>query len=127
MVEPAQEHTFRQDSEGAHHNGSHQKGQPVVHPGVGHADPGHVGPQHVLGAVGEIDDVQQAENQGQPQTQYGVERTVDQTQQKLAEKRLGGDADQFKHLEFPLAHGIPGRTPARAPAPACSLSSYFFR
>ncbi len=52
---------------------------------------------HVLGAVAEVDDVEHAEDHGEPEAQQRVERAVDQPDQQLAEQRRRGDAEDFEH------------------------------
>src|SRR5258705_11328221 len=52
---------------------------------------------HVLRAVREVDDVEQAENHCQAETQHGVERAVDEPDQELAIQGLRRDAEKFKH------------------------------
>ena len=52
---------------------------------------------HVLRAVGEIDDVEHAENDGKAEAQQRVERAVDQTDQQLAEQRLRRNAENLEH------------------------------
>jgi hypothetical protein len=50
-----------------------------------------------LGAVRKVDDMEQAENNGEPETEQRVERAIDQSDQELAEQSLGGDAEDFEH------------------------------
>ncbi len=57
--------------------------------------PGHVQQEigaerahHIERAMGEIDDVEHAEDHGEPETQQRVERAVDQSDQKLGVERL---------------------------------------
>src|SRR6476646_4053437 len=45
------------------------------------------GAHHILGAVTEVDDVEHAENDGEPQSQQRVEGAIDQTDQQLTEQR----------------------------------------
>ena len=52
---------------------------------------------HVLRAVGEIDDVEHAEDDGKPEAQQRVERAVDQAEQQLTEQRLRGNAENLEH------------------------------
>jgi hypothetical protein len=47
--------------------------------------------------MGEIDDVQQAEYDGKPKAERGIKCTVDETEQKLAIKGGGGNAEYFSH------------------------------
>src|SRR5262249_40354546 len=51
--------------------------------------------QHVLGAMREVDDVEKAEDHGQPERKQRIERPVDQANQQLAEQRLGRDAEDL--------------------------------
>src|SRR5947199_57209 len=80
--------------------------RPVAHLQAGNArppgelretQPGQKRAHHVLRAVREIDDVEHAENNGEPQAQHGVKRAVDQADQKLAVERLRRDAQHLKH------------------------------
>src|SRR5690606_10211132 len=80
LVEAAQQQAFEDDAEQAHDHGGHEQHDPVVQPQVLQAHPGDEGPQHVERAVGEVDDVEQAEDDGQPQREHGVERAVDQAE-----------------------------------------------
>ncbi len=52
---------------------------------------------HILRAVGEIDDVEQAEDHREAEAQHGVERAVDEAEEQLAEQRLRGHAQKFEH------------------------------
>jgi hypothetical protein len=47
--------------------------------------------------MGEVNDVEQAKNQGQSKTQHRIEGAVDQSKQELAEQRLRRYSDQCKH------------------------------
>src|SRR5262249_22557889 len=59
---------------------------------------------HVLRAVGEVDDVEEAEDDGQPQAQHGVERAIDEADEELAEESLGRDAEYSGHHSCPPLH-----------------------
>ena len=65
--------------------------------------------QHVLRAMREVDDVEKPENDREAEAQHRIEGAVDQPDQELAEKRLRGDAEQFKHVT--LISGNQGRWP----------------
>jgi hypothetical protein len=54
---------------------------------------GGEGAHHVLGAVGEVDDVEEPEDHGQSQAQHRVERAVDEPDEELAEESLGRDTE----------------------------------
>src|SRR6476646_9654252 len=53
--------------------------------------------QHVLGAVREIDDVQHAENDREPQAQERIKRAIDQPEQELTEQGLRRDSEDLEH------------------------------
>jgi hypothetical protein len=52
---------------------------------------------HVLGAVREVDDVEEAEDHREAERQHRVERTIDEADQELAEERLHRHAENFSH------------------------------
>jgi hypothetical protein len=52
--------------------------------------------------MGEVDDVQQAENHGQAQGEQRVKGPVDESNQQLPKQRLRGNAKDF-HGDFRLA------------------------
>ena len=63
---------------------------------IGVDDQGDEGTEHVERAMGEIDDVEHAEDDGQPQAQHGVEHAVVEAQHALGE-------DQPHHrVDLPL-------------------------
>ncbi|CPK48638.1 Uncharacterised protein [Bordetella pertussis] len=93
LVQVPQQQFFDQDAEQADHQRGEDQHDPVIEPQIGQAHPGHEGAQHVQGAVGEVDDVQQTENHGQPQREHGIERAVDQPQQQLPQQCLNGYAE----------------------------------
>jgi hypothetical protein len=72
-----------------------QQGHPVVDAELVERHPGHEGAHHVLGAVGEVDDVEQAEDDRQPEAEDGVERAVDQADQQLAAQQGGSGRRRF--------------------------------
>jgi hypothetical protein len=61
-------------------------------------EPGDEGAHHVKSAMGEVDDAQEAEDDGEPEAQHGVEGAVDQPQHELAEQRLHRHAEQCRHV-----------------------------
>jgi len=80
---------------GPDHDGRDQQSQPVIHAQLVEAKPGHEGAQHVLGAMREVDDVQQAEDHGQSQRKQRIKGPVDESDQQLPEQRLRGNAKNF--------------------------------
>src|SRR5256885_6678296 len=54
---------------------------------------------HVLGAVGEVDDVEQPENHREPEREQCIERAVDQPDQQLPEQRLRRDPEDFHYRD----------------------------
>jgi hypothetical protein len=89
---PGYHQPLQHDAEGADHHRHDQQRPPVADAEIVQQHPRHERAQHVLRAMGEVDDVQQAEDHGQSQRQDRIERPVDQTQQKLPEKGLRGDS-----------------------------------
>jgi hypothetical protein len=47
--------------------------------------------------MGEVDDVEHAEDHGEPETQQGIERAVDQPEQELPKQSLRRDAEDLEH------------------------------
>ncbi|KAG1376874.1 hypothetical protein G6F59_018223 [Rhizopus arrhizus] len=97
------------DQQALRHDGKHRhdqrhqhKRRPVVHAQVVQQHPGQERARRVLRAMGEVDDVQQAENHRQADREQGVERTVDQAKQQLAEQRRGRHSENFEHRHSPL-------------------------
>ena len=70
---------------------------PVPDAEVVEAHPRRERAHHVLGAVGEIDDVEHAEDHGKAQAEQRIERAVDQAEQKLPEQGLRGYAENLEH------------------------------
>jgi hypothetical protein len=64
-----------------------QQRPPVADAEVFEPHPGEHGAHHVEGAMGEVDDVQHAEDHGQPEAQHGVERAIDQPEHELAHQQ----------------------------------------
>ena len=75
--------------------------RPIADAEIGEQHPGHEGAHHVLRAMGEIDDVEKAEDDGQPKAQHGVKRAVDQPEQELAVKARRRDAEHCRHEDAP--------------------------
>src|SRR5215216_1853225 len=73
------------------------EGPPVAETKPVEQHPGDEGAHHVLGAVGEVDDVEEPEDDCEPETQDGVERAVDQPEQQLPEQGLRGDSEKLEH------------------------------
>ena len=47
--------------------------------------------------MGEVDDVEKAEDDGEAEAEHGVERAIDQPQNHLPEQCLRRNAEQFEH------------------------------
>src|SRR2546428_54164 len=88
LVQPLQKEPLDHDATGADHDGRHNERGPVVEADILQQEKGHKGAHHVLGAMGEIDDVEHAEDHGQPEAQQCIERAVDQPEQKLPKQNL---------------------------------------
>src|SRR5690606_25921943 len=97
IVKPAQQQPLDQHAAGPDDDRGQDEGPPIVYAGILQRHVGRKGSHHVLGAVSEIDDVQEAEDHSQAQAKHGVEGAVDKPEEQLSEQDLRGDADQFKH------------------------------
>ena len=74
-----------------------QQGPPIADAKILQQQISRESAHHVLSAMGEIDDVEHAEDHGEPETQQRVERAVDQPDQQLPEQRLRGNAEDLEH------------------------------
>src|SRR5690349_16632864 len=73
------------------------KRPPVIEPELVEQEPRAEGAHHVLGAVREVDDVQQSEDHRQAEREQRIERAVDEADQQLPEQGLGRNAEDFAH------------------------------
>ena len=110
LVEPLQEQTLDDDAGDADQDGRDDQRRPIAEAGVLQDEIGGKRAHHVLGAVAEIDDVEHAEDDGQPQAEQRVKRAVDQADQQLSEQRLRRNAEDLEHGRVPLAEKG-GRSP----------------
>ena len=97
LVQTRKHRPFDDDTESADRDRRNQQRPPVAETEILQQKPRAESAHHVQRAVGKIDDVEQAENHGQPEREHGVERTVDEPDQKLAEQRLRGHTEDFGH------------------------------
>src|SRR5262245_21499723 len=118
LIEPLQKQPLDNDPGYAHDDGRNDDGPPIAQSGIEQEKVGGEGSQHVLSAVGEVDDVEHAENDGEPQTEQRIEGAVDEADQQLAEQSLRADAEQFEHGG---SHRWPGN--GRLPLPDLATGS----
>jgi hypothetical protein len=97
LIKPLQEQPLDDHTGNADQYWRDDQRRPVAEAGILQEQIGDKGTHHVLGAVAEIDDVEHAENDGEPEAEQRVERAVDEPDQQLAEQRLRTDAEQFEH------------------------------
>ena len=91
MVELAyvlQEQSLDHDAKRADQDRRDDERRPVIDAEILQQQIGGEGAHHVQRTVGEIDDVEHAEDNGKPETEQRVERAVDQPEQQLPEQRL---------------------------------------
>jgi hypothetical protein len=50
--------------------------------------------------MGKINNVEKAKDDGQSQTQYGIERAINKPHQELGYQPLWGNSEKFKHSGF---------------------------
>src|SRR3954452_4424123 len=101
LIEPLQKQPLDDDSRQPDEQGSEDERPPIAQPAVLQQKVRGEGAQHVLGAVAEVDDVEHAEDHGQPQAEQRIERAVDQPDEQLSEQGLRTDAEQFEHGPSP--------------------------
>src|SRR5690606_31418097 len=58
------------------------------------------GAEHILSAMGEVDDVEHAENDGKAEAQHGIKGAVYEADQELAEKGLDRDSEDHRHVRL---------------------------
>ena len=97
LVEPLQQQPLDQDAERADDQRRQQQRRPVADAELVEQQERRERAHHVLRAVGEIDDVEHAEDDGEAEAQQRVERAVDQPEQKLPEQRRRRNAEDFEH------------------------------
>ena len=103
LIEPLQEQPLDDDPGDSDDERRDHERPPVAEPGILQQEERREGAQHVLGAVGEVDDVEHAEDDGEPEAEQRVERAVDEPDQQLPEQGLRADAEPFEHGCSPLA------------------------
>src|SRR5690606_17276627 len=91
MVEPSDNQPLDYDPCNADDDRNEDERPPIAETAIGQEHPRNERAEHILSAMGEIDDVEQAEDHCEPQRQDRIERSVDQPEQQLPEKRLGRD------------------------------------
>jgi putative protein kinase ArgK-like GTPase of G3E family len=100
LVQRLQHGALDQHPEGAHGERHDEERPPVADTEAAQQEIGAEGAQHVLGAVREVDDVEQPEDHRQAERQERVERAVDQADQQLAEQRRRRDAEDLGHARL---------------------------
>ncbi len=106
--------------------GHNEERPPVADAQLVEQQVGNEGAHHVLGTVGEVDDVEQAEDDGQTQGQQCVERAIDQSDQQLPEQGLRRYAEDLHLLPDPSVAVRLNRRPAR-PLSGRAVCGYYFR
>src|SRR5581483_12186198 len=94
-VKPLQKAAFDEDAENADDQRRDDQRRPIADARIKEEEIGRERPQHVLGAMGEVDDVEHAENDGESETEQRVKRSVDQPDEKLTKKRRRRNAEDF--------------------------------
>src|SRR5262249_19135818 len=96
-IEPLQKGALDDDTGDADDDRRDDERDPIVQTGILQQEERREGAQHVLGAMGEVDDVEHAEDDGETEAQERVERAVDQPEQELTEQSLGRNAENLEH------------------------------
>src|SRR6202041_2324610 len=103
LAQMLQAEALDQDAGGADQKRRDDQRRPVVDAEILQQQIGREGAHHVLSAVGEIDDVEHAENDRKPEAEQRIERAVDQAEQKLPEQGLRRYAENLEHAPSPIA------------------------
>src|SRR6185437_1102800 len=103
LVHPAQEGALEENAERADDDRRDDQRRPIADAEPVEQEPGAERAHHVLRAMGEVDDVEKPEDDRQAEAQHGVERAVDEPEQKLAEQRLRRNSEQLEHHASPMA------------------------
>ncbi len=97
MVEPRDHQPLDDHARRADDDGGEDERAPVGNARVLQKHPGGEGAHHVLGPMREVDHVHEAEDDGEPERQKGIEGAVDQAQEKLAEEGLRRNAQKLEN------------------------------
>src|SRR5512144_95428 len=97
-VQTLQHRSFDQRAEQPRRQRYQEQRPPVAETEILQQKPSDEGAQHVKGAVREVDDVEQPEDDGEAEAEHGVERAVDQPQHHLAEQRACGGTPSSSNI-----------------------------
>jgi hypothetical protein len=117
LVQVAQQQALDDHAEGADQQRRQHQHHPVVQPEVGQPQVGEHRAHHVQRAMGEVDDVEQAEDHRQPEREDRVEAAVDQPEQQLPQEGLQRNTEDLRHrplIRCALLSGSHGRTLSKA-------------
>ena len=95
LVEAAQHGPLDDDPEYGYDEWRQPQHHPVIQPEIVHPHPGSEGAHHVERAMREVDDIEQAKDDRQPERQHGVEGAIDEPQQELGHHHLVRYAENF--------------------------------
>ena len=126
LVEAGEHRLLDDHAEGSDEERREEQRDPVGNGGELQEQVGREGPRHVEGAVGEVDDVQHPEDDGEPQAQQGVEGAVDEPEQELSEQRFEGQTQDGYHAARGRSRGTRSRSraaPRPFPDPGASAGS----
>ena len=87
LVEMADEDALEHHAEGADDDRREEERPPIADTDEIEHEIGTEGAQHVLRAMREVDDVEHAEDDGEPEAQHRVESAIDEADQELRHQR----------------------------------------
>src|SRR5437868_15372754 len=111
MIEPrdaAQQKPLDRDAENADRDRRDDQRRPIADAEPAKQKPGAERAQHVLRAMREVDDVEEAEDDREPEAQHRVERAVDQPDEELRKeqgRRRYRDVKPIEHQPTPRPSG----------------------
>src|SRR5262249_55124489 len=99
LVEPLQHRALDHDADGADDDRREHERREIAQVEILQQQERRERAHHVLGAMGEIDDVQHSEDDGEAEAEQRIERAVDQPEQQLPEQRSRRNAEDFEHAQ----------------------------
>lgn len=96
-IEPSQHRAFDNGADEADEKGRENERRPIADAQIGEQQPGHEGAEHILRTVGEVDDAQEPEDDGEAEAQERIEGAVDEPDQQLPEEGLEGNSENHRH------------------------------
>src|SRR5690606_12269600 len=125
MIEAGEKHPLQHNPEGTDDQRREDQRPPVADPEILQQHPGDKGAHHVKCAMREIDDVEKTENNGEPERQHRIKRTVDESKQELSHQNLWRNSQKFKHSQALINYRLSCSAAPRTRRGAVLAFTYF--